>query len=85
MPKDDQNLDEMPIYFEGDQEEFDSYPKEYKEHLEKAFAHAAGLGPDPGKYNGPPPRARTARERLLSDEITEADLQRAREEPLEDE
>jgi hypothetical protein len=46
----------------------------------KAFVHAAGKEPHPGTYRGPQPQPYD-----LSDEITETDLQRAREELFEEE
>jgi hypothetical protein len=51
----------------------------------KAFAHKAGLGPDPGRYTGPQPEELDEDADLFSDEITEADLRRAREEMPEQE
>jgi hypothetical protein len=43
----------MPINFEGDQDQFDQMPEEWKDHLMKAVVHKAGLGPHPGIYKGP--------------------------------
>jgi hypothetical protein len=51
-------------------------PSEMKDHWFAAFRHAAGLGPHPGDYKGPPRRKRA------EGEPTETDLQSAREEPL---
>jgi hypothetical protein len=74
------------LSFEDDQDRFDNLPTEYKEHLMKAFAHKAGIGPDPGRYTGPQPEELDDEDAdLFSDEITEADLQRAREEMPEEE
>lgn len=43
----------MPINFEGDQDQFDRMPEEWKDHFMKAVVHKAGLGPHPGIYKGP--------------------------------
>jgi len=43
----------MPINFEGDQDQFDRMPEEWKDHFMKAVIHQAGYGPHPGKYKGP--------------------------------
>lgn len=81
MPDDD---DSSMIFFPGDQEDFDDHPQEFKDHMAKAFEHKAGLGPHPGKYQGPPLKMREGDEQDDRD-ITDADRQRAQEEPLEDE
>jgi hypothetical protein len=62
----------------GDQVDWDmNVPPEYKEHLTKAMVHLAGLGPHPGKYDGPPRRLATPE--TEPDEPHEADMQRAAE------
>lgn len=43
----------MPLNFEGDQDQFDRMPEEWKDHYLKAVVHRAGLGPHPGIYKGP--------------------------------
>ena len=68
--------------FPGDQEQFEGAPHEWKDHFLAAMKHQAGLGPHPGKYKGPPLQRQ---EEPDEDEISELDLQHAREEPLEDE
>jgi hypothetical protein len=40
------------IQFLGDQDDHDDAPVAYKDHLEKAFVHKAGLGEHPGKFKG---------------------------------
>lgn len=70
--------DEPMIGFGGGDDE-DDMPPEMKAHMLAAFAHKAGLGPHPGMYQGPPRRKR------VSDEPSDTDMQRAAEEPLEDE
>jgi hypothetical protein len=42
----------MPINFEGDQDQFDQMPEEWKDHFMKAVVHKAGFGPNPGIYKG---------------------------------
>jgi hypothetical protein len=54
----------------GNQDHFDNAPDEFKDHLTRAFIHAAGKGQHPGKYAGPKP------EPPPEDAITEGDLQR---------
>lgn len=39
------------------QDNHDAMPFEAKLHLGRVFAHKAGVGPDPGVYNGPPVRS----------------------------
>jgi hypothetical protein len=68
--------DNPQIGFQGGDEEGEM-PPEMKDHMLAAFAHKAGLGPHPGKYKGPPWRK--------SDDPTDADMQRAEEEPIEEE
>ena len=60
----------------------DDAPQEFKDHLLAAMTHMAGHGPHPGKYKGPPLKHD---EEPDENEISELDLQHAREEPLEDE
>ena len=50
-----------------------------QDHWFAAFRHAAGLGPHPGEYKGPP------RKKRKEGEPTETDMQRAREEPIREE
>jgi hypothetical protein len=40
-------------FYSSDQDEWDQMPEEKKEHFMKAMVHQAGLGPHPGKYQGP--------------------------------
>jgi hypothetical protein len=70
MSDEDQNIG----FQDPDEEEM---PSEMKDYGLAAFRHAAGLGPHPGTYKGPPRRKRKP------DEPTETDRQRAAEEPIE--
>jgi hypothetical protein len=67
--------EDQNIGFQDPDEE--DMPPELKDHMLAAFQHAAGLGPHPGMYQGPPRRRRG--------EPTETDLQSAREEPIGEE
>jgi hypothetical protein len=69
------------IGFEGEQEDFEDAPDEAKDHMLAAFAHAAGLGPHPGKKS----HMITFREGDDHQDHsvpTDSDRQRAVEEPL---
>lgn len=61
----------MPLNFEGDQDQFDRMPEEWKDHYLKAIVHKAGLGPHPGIYKGP-------NKPIETEEPTEAELANAR-------
>lgn len=68
------------INYPGDQDDHDDAPPEYKEHLEKAFEHKAGLGPHPGKFRGPGHELRHGPAREERSEPSEGDLARLIEE-----
>lgn len=68
------------INYPGDQDDFDDAHPDYKAHLEKAFVHAAGLGPHPGKYKGPPHAIRHGQAREDRQEPSEGDIARLIEE-----
>jgi hypothetical protein len=68
------------INYPGDQDDFGDAPPGYKDHLEKAFVHKAGLGPHPGKYQGPPHEIRHGPAREDRQEPTEGDIARLIEE-----
>lgn len=55
------------LNFEGDQDQHDRMPEEWKDHFMKAVVHNAGLGPHPGIYKGPTKPVNT-------EEPTEAEL-----------
>jgi len=74
------DTEQQQIGFQGGGDD-DEMPPEMKAHMLAAFAHKAGLGPHPGMYKGPPRRKRAD----LDDEPTDTDMQRAAEEPREDE
>jgi hypothetical protein len=79
MRSDKEEGDSSMIFFPGDQEDFEnSASPEFRSHMLAAFAHKAGLGPDPGKYNGP--GVRMGEGGADRDVPTEADRQRATEE-----
>lgn len=58
----------------GFQDPDEEMPSEMKDYGLAAFRHAAGMGPHPGAYQGPP------RQKRAEGEPTETDLERAREE-----
>jgi hypothetical protein len=66
------------MFFPGDQEDFDEAPQEFKDHMADAFAHKAGLGPHPGKYQGK--GVKMGEGGTGRDVPTDADRQRAAEE-----
>jgi hypothetical protein len=57
-------------FYSSDQDEWDQMPEEKKEHFTKAMVHQAGLGPHPGKYQGP-------EQGPASDGVSESALARA--------
>lgn len=65
---------EGQMNFQGDQDDWDKAPPEWKEHVMKAFLHAAGVGPHPGKYSGPQHQIRYDHERDVHEYPTERDL-----------
>lgn len=65
---------EPQITFQGDQDDWDKAPPEWKEHVTKAMMHAAGVGPHPGKYKGPHHQIRYDHERDVHEYPTESDL-----------
>lgn len=69
---------EPQITFHGDQDDWDKAPPEWKEHVEKAFLHKAGLGAHPGKYKGPQHQIRFDQDRNVHQYPTESDLARQR-------
>jgi hypothetical protein len=71
---------ESQINFQGDQDDHEDAPPGYKDHLEKAFVHKAGLGPHPGKYRGPKHELRHGPAREERAEPTESDIARLVEE-----
>jgi hypothetical protein len=68
------------IHFLGDQDDHDSMPQEYADHMERALVHAAGHGEHPGRYRGPQHRIRHDEEREDRAEPTEGALARLMEE-----
>jgi hypothetical protein len=57
MAEEEQPQEREPVpslNFQGDQDDWDALPEQFKDHVTKAFMHKAGVGPDPGKYQGPP-------------------------------
>jgi hypothetical protein len=58
----------------GYQDQDEEIPSEMKDYGLAAFRHAAGFGPHPGEYKGPP------RKQRKEGEPTESDMQRAHEE-----
>jgi hypothetical protein len=71
---------ESQIQFTGDQDDHESASPEYKDHLEKAFVHKAGLGPHPGKFQGQKHELRHGPAREERADPTEGDLARLIEE-----
>jgi hypothetical protein len=70
----DQDQEQDNPTFASDQDQHDAMPKQMKDHMWQAFVHAAGKGPHPGNYKGPPHPG------VPPDAVTEGDLQRVHEE-----
>jgi hypothetical protein len=73
---DDNDNSASMIFFPGDQEAFeDSATPEFRSHMLAAFAHKAGLGPDPGKYQGPGVRMCQGDEQAPADQFTDPEME----------
>ena len=68
-----------PINFEDQQEEWEQMHPQKQAHIQAAFVHRAGLGPHPGKYEGPELREPTG-----DPTVTELASQHMRELPAAD-
>jgi hypothetical protein len=68
-----QNEDEQHSEPVSEQDYHDAIPAQMKQHMWAALEHKAGLGKHPGKYSGPEHPG------VHEDEVTDTDLDRARE------